>query len=366
MIPFVDLPARHRPLARTYAQLFSQTVSAGSFILGKHVTDFETALARTVKARFAIGVSNGTDALIVSLRALSIGPGDEVIIPDFTFISTAFAVLLVGATPILTDIDPKTLTMDPQNVKRAISRRTKAIIPVHLYGLPADMDSICTIAAHRRIAVIEDAAQALGSVYKTKHAGAIGDIGCFSFYPSKNIGALGDGGAITTNNPAIARRIRTMINIGSEKKYHHTILGGNNRLDTLQAVFLSAQLPRLRAWNAARKRHAALYTALLRDLPITLPPAIPGYTSNTHLFVIRTKKRAQLINHLAKHGIETGIHYPYALHEQPSLAGLGHTPGQFPVSCRAAREALSLPMYPELTKQQIRAVARAVRSYFYP
>ena len=366
MIPFVDLPARHRPLVRTYTQLFSQTVSAGSFILGKRVSDFETAFSRAIKTRFAIGVSNGTDALTVSLRALSIGPGDEVIIPDFTFISTAFAVLLVGATPVLTDIDPHTLTMDPRNVKRAITRRTKAIIPVHLYGMPADMDSLCDIAFRHHIAVIEDAAQAHGSTYKTKTAGSIGDIGCFSFYPSKNIGALGDAGAVTTNNSAIARRIRTMINIGSDKKYLHTTLGGNNRLDALQASFLLAQLPRLRTWNAARRTHAALYTSLLRDLPITLPPSIPEYISNIHLFVIRTKKRALLKKHLAKHGVETGIHYPYALHEQPSLAGLGYAPGQFPISHQAAREVLSLPMYPELTEQQIHAVARAVRSYYYP
>lgn len=364
MIPFNNLPLHHRSLEKSYADALKRIVATGSFIHGAEVSSFESRFAHMIKTKFCIGVSNGTDALTVALKALGIGPGDEVIVPAFTFISTAFAVIAAGARPVFVDIESATLTIDPEKIRGAVTRKTKAVIPVHLYGTPADMTAIMHIAKTHRFAVIEDAAQAHGSLYKQKPAGSLGDIGCFSFYPSKNIGALGDAGAVTTNSPKLAARLRNLINLGASKKYIHTAIGANNRLDTLQAAFLSIQLKHLDSWNGKRRRLSDLYTKLLSDVPIALPVQRRGCISNMHLYVIRTKKRDALKRYLTSHGIETGIHYPKALHEQPALKYLGVRHGQFPESERASREVLSIPMYPELPQNHVRTVARAIRSFF--
>lgn len=364
MIPLVDLARRHRAILPLLTRVLSRAVISGDYILGDDVAQFEKAFASQVRAKFAVGVSNGTDALILALKALDIGPGDEVIVPAFTFVSTAFAVLLVGAVPVLTDVDEDTLTLDPVLAQRAITRRTKAIIPVHLYGMPADMEALQAIASKHHIPIIEDAAQSLGSTYGKKPTGSFGAIGCFSFYPSKNLGALGDAGAMTTNSKRLAERIKRLSNLGSVKKYMHTELSGNHRLDTIQAGFLSAELPHLYSWNARRREIAAHYIDRLHGLPLTLPHDVPGRVSNYHLFVIRTTQRTALQKYLYTHGIQTGIHYPLPLHLQPALHTLGYKRGAFPVSEHAAKTVLSLPMFPELTRSQLTHITGAVRSFF--
>ncbi len=364
MIPLNNLSLHHRSLSHQFIASLKRVMKHGTYILGPEVIAFESAFARYTNTKYAIGVSNGTDALTVSLKAVHIGPGDEVIIPAFTFVSTAFAVLQTGARPVLVDIEPTTYTIDTLQMARAITRKTKAIIPVHLYGMPCDMDMIGRLAKKYRLTVIEDAAQAHGSFYKKRPAGSIGDMGCFSFYPSKNLGALGDAGAITTNSSRLASRIRTIINLGTTKKYIHVDIGVNNRLDSLQAAFLSSELPMLNSWNARRRNIAARYTSLLKELPIELPKTQKERITNMHLYVIRTKQRAALRRHLLARGIQTGIHYPKALHEQRALHMLGYTKGAFPVSETAAKEVLSLPMYPKLTDRQIITVTSAVRSFF--
>lgn len=364
MIPFNNLVHHHQPLCQSYANALKRIMASGAFILGSQVGVFESRFARLVGSKYCIGVSNGTDALTIALKALKIGTGDEVIIPAFTFVSTAFAVVAAGARPVLVDIEPTTLTIDPQKVLQALTQKTKAIIPVHLYGMPADMTTIMRIAKTYHLAVIEDAAQAHGSLYKNKPAGSIGDIGCFSFYPSKNIGALGDAGAVTTNSPALDKRLRNLINLGTSGKYIHTSVGSNNRLDTIQAAFLTLQLPHLDSYNRKRRHLSETYTRLLAHAPITLPSLRSRCTSNMHLYVIRTKKRDALQRYLTSRSIETGIHYPRALHEQPALKYLRLLHGQFPESERAAKEVLSLPLYPELTRKQIRIVCNTIRSFF--
>lgn len=364
MIPLVDLKLQHQKIHAPVTRAMNRVLKTGTFIHGKEVHDFEQAFARFCRARYSVGVGTGTDALIAALRAVNVGEGDEVIIPAFTFVSTAFAVLSVCARPILVDVDPVTLTLDPDALPQVLTSRTRAILPVHLYGMPANMDEILRFAHTHHLSVIEDAAQAHGSIYHGKSAGTMGTIGCFSFYPSKNLGALGDAGAIVTNSAHIAKMIRTYGNIGTQTKYRHTMIGINSRLDTIQAAVLTLKLRHLHAWNAKRRIHAKLYRQLLRDLPIALPQELPDRTTNYHLFVIRTKHRSELRRYLHNHGIETGLHYPVPLHVQPALTHLGYPKGTFPVSEKAAKEVLSLPMFPELTANSIRRVARSIRTFF--
>lgn len=364
MIPLVDLSRRHNASLPLLKRAFAHTVASGDYILGDSVTRFEMAFASFLKSKYAVGVSNGTDALLLALKALDIGPGDEVIVPAFTFVSTAFAVLLAGAVPVFVDVDPETLTLDPMRAKKAMTRRTKAIIPVHLYGMPADMTAFQNLAAVFHTAVIEDAAQSLGSIYRKRSAGTIGTIGCFSFYPSKNLGALGDSGAISTNSKRLSDRIKRLSNLGSAKKYIHTQISGNHRLDTLQAAFLLEELPFLSSWNAKRQAIALQYSELLSGLPITLPSSLAGRETNYHLFVIRTRYRTALQQYLRSKGIQTGIHYPLPLHLQPALRSLGYKRGMFPVSEHAAQTVLSLPLFPELTDREVVHIARTIRSFF--
>lgn len=364
MIPLVNLSAHHQKLEPRLTRAITRIIKAGTFILGPDVSAFEQAFARYCGSRYCVGVGSGTDALIAAVRALDVGEGDEVIVPAFTFVSTAFAVLATGARPVLVDVDPITLTLDPLQLSHVLTARTRAILPVHLYGMPADMTAIMAFAKKHRLAIIEDAAQAHGSIYRGKRAGMMGTIGCFSFYPSKNLGALGDGGAIVTNNAALARTIRTYCNIGEIHKYVHTIVGPNSRLDTIQAALLRIQLPHLDAWNRKRRSLAAMYNHALQDFPLTLPQELPDRITNYHLFVVRSPRRDALRRFLARRGIQTGIHYPTPLHLEPALFPLGYRKGAFPVSEKAAREVLSLPMYPELTPHDIQTVASSIRIFF--
>jgi dTDP-4-amino-4,6-dideoxygalactose transaminase len=337
----------------------------GLFIHGPEVTNFERQFAQFHGAAHCIGVGSGTDALIAALRALQVGTHDEVIVPTFTFVSTAFAVLSTGATPVFVDVTPHSLTIDPALISRAITKRTKAIIPVHLYGRMADMDAIQKIARTRKLFVVEDAAQAHGSTLHGKKAGTLGDIGCFSFYPSKNLGGLGDGGAVITKSKIYADFIRTYCNVGQEEKYRHSVIGINSRLDTIQAAYLSIQLSQLEKHNKKRRSHADLYSKLLHNTPLRLPSELPGYMSTYHLYVVQTKYRDALRSYLLhSHQIETGIHYPLPLHLQPSLRHLSHTSGSFPISEKAAKEVLSLPMYPNLRASDITRVSHGIHEFF--
>ena len=363
MIPLTRLTNPDKK-TNTYIALISRVLRSGVFIRGRWVQSFEHAFAAYCKRRHCIGVGSGTDALTIALQSAAIGPGDDVIIPAFTFVSTAFAVIAAGAKPIFVDVDSHALLMDPKKLPQAITPHTKAILPVHLYGVPAPMGTIGKIAKAHHLAVIEDAAQAHGSLYRNKRTGSLGTIGCFSFYPSKNLGAVGDAGAIVTNNAAIARKARRYANLGEQRKYRHVVVGINSRLDAIQAAILQNKLQQLDRANQKRRAHAQLYTTLLAHLPVSLPYIPSDVTPNYHLFVIRTDKRHALRTYLSKRGIETGIHYPIPLHLQPALRQLGYKRGDFPVSERAAKEVLSLPMYPELTSQNIRYICASISAFF--
>ncbi len=313
--------------------------------------------------RYAVGVDSGTSALELALRAYDIGPGDEVITAANTFIATALAITYVGAKPVLADADPLTHTLDVDCVRDAITPRTKAIIPVHLYGHPADMDPLLALAREHGLIVVEDACQAHGARYKGKRVGSLGDAAAFSFYPAKNLGAYGDAGAVVTNDPQVDEKLRMLRNYGSREKYVHDIQGFNRRLDTLQAAVLRAKLKYLDRWNAARRAHAARYAELLAHSSVTAPQAASYAEPIWHLYVIRAQARDALRKHLTQRGIATGIHYPIPIHAQAAYANLGYPRGAFPVTEQAATEILSLPMYAELTDAQIEQVAEAISAF---
>ena len=330
----------------------ARVVERCDFILGEEVSLFEGEFGEYCGVPYAIGVANGTDALHLACRALDIGAGDEVIVPAMTFASTAFAISLTGARPVIVDVREDDALIDPQKIERAITSHTKAIIPVHLYGQCADMAAVCAIAREHSLAVIEDAAQAHGAVYAGKRAGSLGDAGCFSFYPGKNLGAYGDGGLVTTTRRDIAERLQLLRNCGSRAKYHHEKVGLNSRLDTLQAAILRAKLTHLEKWNAARRAIAAHYDEALRGISeVHCTPHTPG--SVHHLYVIRLAGRDDVLQALNARGIGAGIHYPFALHELEAYASLGYRAGAFPVAENWARQCLSLPIYPELTAAQV-------------
>ncbi len=311
----------------------------------------------------AVGVDSGTSALELALRAFGIGPGDEVITAANTFIATTLAISYVGAKPVLADVDPETHNVDIACVRDAITPRTKAIIPVHLYGQPADMDPLLALAREHGLIVIEDACQAHGARYKGKRVGSLGNAAAFSFYPAKNLGAYGDGGAVVTNDPKVDERLRMLRNYGSREKYVHEMKGYNRRLDTLHAAVLHAKLKYLDQWNEARRAHAARYEQLLAGSGV-VTPQVPSYAEPIwHLYVIRSQQRDALRKHLSNRGIATGIHYPIPIHEQEAYRELGYKPGQFPVTEREAQEVLSLPMYAELTDAQIQKVADAIKEF---
>lgn len=363
-IPLVDLYRGHQHLQSDLLAAFQRVFSSSSFILGQEVESFEQDFATFCQSKYCLGVASGTDALFLALQALGVSQGDEVILPANTFIATALAVSRCGATPILIDCDPLDYTIDVQKIKPAISNKTKAIIPVHLYGHPAKMDSVMELARKYKLFVIEDACQAHGALYQGKRVGSFGEVGCFSFYPAKNLGALGDGGAVTTNDPLLFQKIRLLREYGQTKKYHHPILGYNSRLDALQAAVLKVKLKFLEENNQRRRKHAAVYTALLKDLPeIELPQQREGSEHVYHLYVIRTKRRDELREYFQTRGIQTGIHYPLPIHLQQAYQDLGYPEGSFPCTERNSKEILSLPLFPELTEEEIKTVGEEIKNF---
>lgn len=364
-IPFVDLRAQYRMIGEEIVASIREVLSRGDFILGSKVSEFERAFAEFTSVKHAIGVGSGLDALRVALMALDIGPGDEVILPANTFIATAFAVDGAGAKPVLIDCDPRTYGIDVSAIESVMTPKTRAIIPVHLTGQPADMDPILEIARRRRIHVVEDAAQAHGSYYKGRPCGSMGIAGCFSFYPGKNLGAYGDAGLIATNDDDFAGRCNCIRNYGQRVKYEHREKGLNTRLDTLQAAVLVVKLKYISRWNSQRSEHARCYKELLDGVgDLQFQAQQPDSTHIYHLFIVETGAREPLQEYLSKAGVQTGIHYPIPIHLQEAYRDLGYGPGDFPTTERLARRMLSLPMYPELTVDQIEQVSSLIKSFF--
>ena len=362
-IPLVDLKAQYHSLKPEVDAAIARVMENTSFVLGKEVEQFENAFAAYCGARYAVGVSSGTDALMLALLACDIGPGDEVITTTFTFIATAAAISHVGARPVLVDIDPRTRNIDPARIEAAITPRTKAILPVHLYGQPADMDPILAIAKAHDLRVIEDACQAHGASYKGAKTGGLADAACFSFYPAKNLGGAGDGGAFTTNDPELAARVRNLRDHGRTTKYSHSVVGYTYRLDALQAAILAVKLPHLDRWNNTRRANVICYNTLLADAGVTLPSEADGFHSVYHIYAIEVDRRDALLQHLQSKGIGAGIHYPLPVHLQPAYADLGLPAGSFPQAEAAAARELSLPLYAEMTEAQIHEVVAAIKEF---
>jgi dTDP-4-amino-4,6-dideoxygalactose transaminase len=361
-VPFVDLAAQHTALHDEIVAAMDRVLGAADFILGCEVERFEQEFASYCECDYAVGVDTGTSALELALRAYGVGPGDEVILPANTFIATALAVSCTGARPVLVDIDPTTHTLDVTRVEEAVTHRTRAIIPVHLYGLPARMAPILDLARRRRLIVIEDACQAHGARDHGRRVGSLGHAAAFSFYPSKNLGACGDGGMVVTNDGDAAKALKLLRNYGQAQKYFHLVRGYNRRLDTLQAAVLRIKLTHLDVWNDARRCRAALYGRLLHQAVLT-PAETDDAERVWHLYVIQASARDRLQAYLGAQGIATGIHYPTPIHLQPAYRDLGYHRGSFPVTERVADSILSLPMYPELPLSAIEEVADAVCAF---
>jgi dTDP-4-amino-4,6-dideoxygalactose transaminase len=362
-VPFLNLRAQHDPLRAELMSVIEQVIDSSAFAGGPYVARFEEEFAAFCRARYSVGVGNGTDALWFALLALGVGPGDEVITVPATFMATAEAISYCGARPVFVDIDETTYTMDPAQIEQAITPRTKAIIPVHLYGQMADMDPIMAIAHKHNLVVVEDACQAHGAEYKGRRAGTIGHAGCFSFYPGKNLGALGEAGGIVTNDRGLAEKMKVLRDHGQETKYHHSAIGWNGRMDGIQGAALSIKLKSLEAGNAARRMHAKLYDQLLAGCEGVITPKVASSgVAVHHIYGIRVQARDELLQSLTQRGIGCGIHYPKPVHLQKAYANLGYGPGSFPVSERLANEELSLPMFPELTSSQIETVVRELIS----
>jgi dTDP-4-amino-4,6-dideoxygalactose transaminase len=361
MIPFLDLKTQYLSIKDEIDTAVLKVLESTQFVLGDEVTALEQEFANYCSAEHGIAVNTGTSALHLALLAAGIGAGDEVITIPFTFVATVAAICYTGATPIFVDIDPVSYTIDVTQIEKAITERTKAILPVHLYGQPADMEPIMEIARRHGLTVIEDAAQAHEAEYKGQRIGSIGDIGCFSFYPGKNLGAYGEGGMIVTNNPEYAHTMQMLRDWGQERKYHHVIKGYNYRMDGIQGAILRVKLRYLEKWTEARRANAAQYDALLKDLSLTIPTVMPYSRHVYHVYAVRSPQRDELQQKLNDQGIQTGIHYPIPVHLQPAYSDLGYKVGDFPHSELAAREVFSLPMYAELTPPQINIVADSLQ-----
>ena len=357
--------AQYESIAEEIDDAFRQVTASAQYILGARVERFEADFAHFVGCEHAIGVGSGLDALHLGLLALEIGPGDEVIVPANTYIATALAVSAVGADVVLVDCDPATYNVDPDAVAAAVTSRTRALLPVHFTGQAAEMTPLLDLAARHDLVVLEDAAQAHGTLYEGRPCGSLGELACFSFYPGKNLGAYGDAGMVTTSDAAVAERTRRLRNYGERAKYDHVVKGVNSRLDGLQAAFLSVKLPHLPGWNEARLGHADTYRSELEGVgDLAWQQRSDSSTHVYHLFIVETAKRDALRSFLTEQGIQTGIHYPIPIHLQEAYADLGLGPGAFPHAERLARESLSLPMYPELTEEQIRTVTDTIRDFF--
>jgi dTDP-4-amino-4,6-dideoxygalactose transaminase len=361
MIPILDLTAQYRALKNEIDAAIARVLESGTFIMGPNVEAFEHEIAAYLGVKHAIGLNSGTDALHLALRALDVGPGDEVITTPFTFVATTEAIGIVGAIPIFVDIDPTTYTIHPELIERAITSKTKAIVPVHLYGYPAHMNSITEIAARHGLAVVEDCAQAIGASIQGQKVGTIGEIGCFSFFPSKNLGAFGDAGMVVTNDDRLAERIRSLRLHGSRRTYHHDELGINSRLDEIQAAILRVKLPHLEQWIEARRAIATTYSMSFKELQdVRLPSEEQGYRHVYHQYTIRLRKRETVKRRLAGKGIQARVYYPIPLHQQPVHQTLWKSGPSVPEAERASCEVLSLPIYPELSVAEQREVISAV------
>ena len=363
-VPLLDLAAEYAVIGAEIRAAVERVMASQQFVLGREGTALEEEISKLSGVAHGVGVASGTDALMLALRACGVGAGDEVLLPTFTFVATGSAVSALGANPVFADIRPETYNIDAGELERRVTPRTRAIVVVHLYGLSADMDPILEFAKARNLPVIEDNAQAIGASYKGRKTGSLGDAACISFYPTKNLGAYGDAGMVVTNSPAIAERLRTLRNHGQATKYLSKEAGWNSRLDELQAAILRVKLRHLAEWQRARQAHAALYTRLFGEVPGVMPPVErEGYEHVYHQYTIRVENRDGLQKHLSERKISSTVYYPHPLHLQPIYAGWGHKKGAFPHAERAAEEVLSLPMYPELKREQIARVVEAVAEF---
>ena len=363
-IRMVDLRRQHRGLKQPIEAAVREVLEDCDFVMGRAVAEFEAELSRYLGVGFAVGCASGTDALRIALMALEIGPGDEVVTTPFSFAATVETIVLQGARPVFADIDPRTYNLDPGRIGERITSRTKAILPVHLFGHPADMAPILALAREKKLRVIEDAAQAVGARYRGQCAGTLGDIGCLSFYPAKHLGACGDGGALLTNDPELARKCRMIGLHGSEQRYRHEFPGLNSRLDSLQAAILKVKLPHLESWIERRIRIAKAYDQALQPLPPTPPYRAPGVRHVYNQYSIRSPRRDRLAEFLRARGVDCAIHYPLPLHLQPAYRGWAEGNGSFPHAEALAGEILSLPVFPELTPDEMDRVANAVRDFW--
>lgn len=361
-IPFIDLQTQYREIKKSANASLYRLLKKADFILGEDVRDFEKSFARYIGAKFALGVNSGTDALFLGLLSCGIGPGDEVIVPAYTYIASAFAVSYTGAVPVFVDIDEETFNIDTTKIKEKISKKTKAIMPVHLYGQSADMEEILRISGRHGLKIIEDAAQAHGAEYKGKKVGGFGQVGAFSFYPTKNLGAFGDGGMVVTNHSKIFAGLQKLRDYGRKSRYEHVSLGYNSRLDSIQAVFLNEKLKKLDTWNENRIAAARYYKQLLiGQTAISLPLEAPCGRHVYHIFAVRVKNRDRVFENLRKVGIEALVHYPVPLHLQKVYKKLDYRRGDCPVAEKVSREVISLPIYPHMKKSQIEYVAKMLK-----
>ncbi len=363
-VPYLDLAAHIRPLRREIDAALARAIDHHTFCLGPDVADFERDFAAFCGAQHCVALNSGTSALHLALRLLGVGPDDEVITTPYTFAATSWAISYVGATPVFVDIEEATFNLDVRLIEKAITPCTKAILPVHLYGHPCDLDALLAIANKYKIPVVEDAAQAHGATYHGKVVGTFGAISCFSFYPAKNLGAFGEGGALVTNNAEFAARARALREHGSTVRYYHDEIGYNYRMEGIQGAVLGVKLKYLAQWTEARRRIARRYQELLAGTPLQLPREADDAQSAWHLYVVRHPRRDDLKKHLEANGVGTAVHYPLPLHLQQCYASLGHDAGDFPVAEKAGREVLCLPMYPELTEAQLERVASVIRDFF--
>ena len=363
-VPFLSFGPQHDPLRTDILAALAQVYDSQWYVLGEEVRQFEAAYARFNQVGHCVGVANGLDALTLALRVLDIGPGDEVIVPSNTYIATWLAVTHVGATPVPVEPNPLTSNLDPARIESALTSRTRAILPVHLYGQACEMGPIMALAEKHKLPVVEDNAQAPGAAYQGQLTGSFGAINATSFYPGKNLGALGDAGALTTNDAELARQVRALRNYGSEQKYYNQVVGYNSRLDELQAAVLRVKLPHLTAWTTQRQQIAAWYEAALAGIAgLRLPQVAPGATHVYHLYVVQTPVRAALQQYLTRHGIGTLIHYPVPPHRQQAYAGTGWPAGAFPIAEELADSCLSLPLWPGMTQDHVAAVADSIRAF---
>ena len=360
-VPFIDLKPQFRQVRKDTLRAVSRVFKSQHFILGEENRRFEEEAAHYLGTDHAVGLASGTDALVLALQALGIGPGDEVITTPFSFFSTVSSIVRVGARPVFVDIEEDSFNLDPGKIDAKITGRTRAILPAHLFGRACRMDAILKIAKKHSLKVVEDAAQSFGASFGSRRTGAIGDVGCFSFYPTKNLGGAGDGGMIATESGAIADKVRLLRDHGQHKKYRHEEIGTNSRLDEIQAAVLRLKLRHIDRWNQMRQKHAAFYERAFKGLPLTAPK--PSGSIH-HLYTVRTERRDALAEHLKRKGIGCGVYYPLPLHRQPCFRKLGVSQTPLPAAEKACREVLSLPMFPELKGGQLKAVARAVRDFF--